>query len=59
MVVKDLEQSVVTAEQPFTAPPNPGKYTLRVHVTSTSVIGIDLTTDVSFTVVEDDVPDLE
>ena len=59
MVVKDLEQAVLTAEAPFTAPPNPGKYTLRVHVTSTSVIGIDLETDTSFTVIEDDVPALE
>ena len=59
MVVKDLEQTTITAEAPFTAPPTPGKYTLRVHLTSTSVIGIDLTTDVSFTVVEDDVPALE
>jgi len=59
MVVKDLAESVVKAEQTFVAPPNPGKYTLRVHLVSTSVIGIDLTTDASFIVVEDDVPDLE
>lgn len=59
MVVKDLEQGVVTAEAPFTAPPAPGKYTLRVHLLSTSVIGIDETCEVSFTVVEDDVPALE
>ena len=41
------------------APPVPGEYKLRVHVTSTSVIGIHCTMDAGFTVVEDDVPDLE
>ena len=43
----------------FQAPPAPGTYNLRVHVTSTSVIGIYETCELSFTVVEDDVPDLE
>lgn len=59
MVVKDLSDAVVTHEAPFTAPPVPGEYKLRVHVTSTSVIGIHCTMDAGFTVVEDDVPDLE
>jgi len=59
MVVKDLTADAITAEAPFTAPPVPGTYTLRVHVTSTSVIGVDLSYDVSFTVVEDDVPALQ
>jgi len=59
LVVKDLSAESVSAEQPFMAPPAPGTYTLRVHVVSTSVVGIALTQDVSFTVVEDDVPALE
>ena len=59
MVVKDLEEAVVEAEKDFQAPPKPGTYTLRVHVVSTSVIGIHHTKDVSCTVVEDDVPALE
>jgi len=59
LAVKDLTQTVLTAEIPFMSPPTPGTYALRVHVLSTSVIGVDLTTDCSFTVVEDDVPDLE
>ena len=59
MVVKDLSMEAVTAEAPFQAPPKPGTYTLRVHVLSTSVIGIDHVCDTTFTVVEDDVPALE
>ena len=45
-------------EVPFVAPPA-GSYTLRVHVLSTSVVGVELTTDVTFTVEEDDVPALQ
>lgn len=52
-------QPTLTIQAVFQAPPNPGTYTLRAHVTSTSVIGIQLQADVTFTVVEDDVPDLE
>jgi len=59
MVVKDVEQAVVTAEAPFQAPPKAGLYQLRVHIVSTSVIGVDLSYDVGFTVVDDDVPALE
>jgi len=59
MVVKDLAADVIKAEAGFQAPPTPGTYTLRVHILSTSVIGVDLTCEVSFTVVEDDVPTLE
>jgi len=59
LVVQDLTAKVVTGEALFQAPPKPGEYHLRVYVTSTSVIGIDLKADVKFTVVEDDVPDLE
>ena len=46
LVVKDLEQAEVKAEVVFVAPPVPGKYTLRIHVLSTSVIGIELEADV-------------
>ena len=59
MVCNDVKQGVIAAEAVFQAPPKTGEYKLRVHVTSTSVIGINLTKDVAFTVVEDDVPDLE
>ena len=59
VAVKDLTAPFVTAEIPLQAPPSAGSYTLRAHVLSTSVIGVDLTTEVSFTVMEDDVPDLE
>jgi len=59
LVVKDVSASEVSVEQPFVAPPTPGTYTLRVHLVSTSVVGIALTHDVSFVVVEDDVPALE
>jgi len=58
MVVKDLEEKVIVDEVPFVAPAA-GSYTLRVHVLSTSVIGVELSTDVTFTVEEDDVPDLQ
>ena len=58
MVVKNLEEAVIVDEVPFVAPPA-GTYTLRVHVLSTSVIGVELTTDVTFTVEEDDVPALQ
>ena len=59
LVVTDLEAKVVTGEAVFQAPPKPGTYTLRAHITSTSVIGVELQCDVCFVVVEDDVPDLE
>jgi len=59
LAVKDLTETTLKAEIPFAAPPAPGTYNLRVHILSTSVIGIEISTDVSFEVVEDDVPDLE
>jgi len=59
MVVKDASQTVISAEVPFTAPPNAGEYTLRLRVTSTSVVGVNHVVDVGFKVVEDDVPALE
>lgn len=40
LVVTDLEAKVVTGEAVFQAPPKPGTYTLRAHITSTSVIGV-------------------
>ena len=42
----------------FIAPAEVGKFTLRVHVCSTSVVGVYLCQDVEFEVVEDDVPAL-
>lgn len=59
LVVTDLKAKVVTGEAIFQAPPKPAEYHLRIHVTSTSVVGIDLKADAKFVVVEDDVPDLE
>ena len=40
------------------APPDAGTYNLRIHLTSTSVTGVNLAHDCTFTVVEDDVPAL-
>jgi hypothetical protein len=59
VVTGDVRAPSVSLELLFQAPPVAGRYHLRVHVTSTSVIGIFLTTDVAFTVIDDDVPDLE
>uniref|UniRef100_A0A7S0NTP6 SEC63 domain-containing protein n=1 Tax=Calcidiscus leptoporus TaxID=127549 RepID=A0A7S0NTP6_9EUKA len=59
MPVKDVDAPHVEAQVVFTAPPTLGKYQLTVHVLSTSVIGVELSQDVMFEVVEDDVPALE
>jgi len=59
MVVTDLKSTSVSGEAVFQAPGVPGEYNLRVHVLSTSVIGVCLTTDTKFIVEEDDVPNLE
>lgn len=59
MVVKSLDEAFVSLEVCFRAPPTAGKYPIKVHVISTSVIGIDQMIDAEFCVVEDDVPDLE
>ena len=59
LTVNDLETAELADEAVFQAPPTAGEYTLRVHVTSTSVVGVQLTTDISFTVAEDDVPALQ
>lgn len=53
------QQKAVEAEIVFKAPMEPGTYTLRAHITSTAVIGVSLQADVKFTVVEDDVPELQ
>ena len=53
-VVKDLREAVVRATQAFMAPPDAGTYNLRIHLTSTSVTGVNLAHDCTFTVVEDD-----
>ena len=58
VVVKDLREAVVRATQAFMAPPDAGTYNLRIHLTSTSVTGVNLAHDCTFTVVEDDVPAL-
>jgi hypothetical protein len=57
-VVKDLTESAVESSSGFTAPAETGTYQLRVHVLSTSVTGVDLSMDISFTVAGDDVPEL-
>ena len=59
LVVKDLEMQTIEAKVPFTAPPKSGTYTLRAHVCSTSVVGLEMSADVDFIVIEDDVPALE
>jgi len=59
MPVKELSQRTISTEIPFQSPPAPGTYHLKVHVLSTSVIGVELSAPCEFTVVEDDVPDLE
>jgi len=59
MVVKALDEPFASLELSFRAPPTPGTYPIKVHVISTSVIGVDLTADTTFTVVEDDLPPLE
>ena len=41
------------------APSPAGDYTLRVHVASSTVVGVALAQEVPFTVQEDDVPELE
>ena len=43
----------------FGGTPTPGEFKLRVHLLSTSVVGVDRHEDVSFKMVEDDVPALE
>lgn len=58
MVVKDVDMKTVEAKVVFQAPPTPGKFRLTVHTLSTSVIGIELSQDVEFEVLEDDVPEL-
>jgi len=58
-IVKDLTQKTMHFPVPFAAPANPGKYTLRIHLTTTSIVGIYASKDFQFEVVEDDVPSLE
>jgi len=58
-IVKDLTQKTMNFHLPFTAPPKAGKYTLRVHLTTTSIVGIYSYKDFEFEVIEDDVPTLE
>ena len=55
----DVRKPTVTHDIVFRSPPVPGTYTLRIHTISASVIGVYLSTDVTFTIVEDSVPDLE
>ena len=49
----------VRARVRFAAPSPAGDYTLRVHVASSTVVGVALAQEVPFTVQEDDVPELE
>ena len=59
MVCKDIDDKSVNAPITFVAPSEAGTYTIRAHIQSTSVIGVDLSASVDFQVVEDDCPDVE
>jgi len=59
VVVKDLCAPLVESKLIFMAPEQAGTYRLRLHFCNTSVIGCYVNYDVSFEVVEDDVPTLE
>jgi len=58
VVVKDLTQAMVETQVLFIAP-GAGKYQLRVHFCSTSIVGCYASVDVPFVVEDDDVPCLE
>ena len=58
LAVRDLNEAAVEASIGFTAPSDAGVYKLRVHVISTSVIGVDLDFTAEFEVAADDVPPL-
>jgi len=58
MVVKDLTTTTLRASVKFEAPPQPDEYTLIAHISSTTVVGCDLSGTATFTVQEDDVPPL-
>jgi len=59
LTVTSLETETLPAVTKFEAPKEPGTYSLTVHITSTSVVGCDLTMPLSFVVQDDDVPALE
>jgi hypothetical protein len=57
MVVTSVAADKVRARVRFAAP-GPGEYSVRVHVISSSVAGMEIQQQVGFTVEEDDVPEL-
>ena len=59
LTVTDLATKSLPAATKFEAPKEPGEYRITVHISSTSVVGCDLTAPLKFTVQEDDVPALE
>jgi len=59
LVVTSAATAAVRARVRFAAPSPAGDYTLRVHVASSTVVGVALAQEVPFTVQEDDVPELE
>lgn len=59
LTVTDLSTRTLPAVAKFEAPKEAGVYGLTVYISSTSVIGCDLTERLEFIVQEDDVPALE
>mmetsp|Transcript_2101 Transcript_2101/g.4553 ORF Transcript_2101/g.4553 Transcript_2101/m.4553 type:complete len:306 (-) Transcript_2101:385-1302(-) len=51
LVVTDLSQHVLSAQVTFMAPQTAGKYALRLHIISASVVGVELEQDLEFVVV--------
>ena len=60
LVVTDLATVTLPAvTNKFEVPPTPGEYAVTVHISSTSVVGCDISQRITFVVQEDDVPALE
>ena len=59
LTVTDLSTRTLPAVAKFEAPKEAGVYGLTVYISSTSVVGCDLTERLEFIVQEDDVPALE
>jgi len=58
-IVKDLTEKTIKVPITFVAPEKPGQYSLRIHLTTNSIVGVYLSQDISFEVIEDDVPTLQ
>lgn len=56
---KDLATRALKAKLEFEAPKEAGDYHLSIHISSTSVVGCDTSTPLTFTVEADDCPSLE